>query len=235
VWGVAFIVYGLMLVFERTRPVGFAFGAFLYAVFAVSLLATVGGNNPKNVFAIVALIDMVPFHLFSIRTAEAIKMAHAGQRVNATTLGAIGTVVAIATAVWSAFLLARSNTRDNIRMRQEERDKAVADAKAPLIADNERLSAELAVAKVRITSARGLALQQPSRRACQVRQQQQRQSAARRAERWPWIWAGIAVVLAIAVISLVVGIVLRVGRRRRRARDGAGEVGGGRRRRSVRR
>lgn len=36
----------------------------------------------------------------------------------------------------------------------------------------------------------------------------QYQSAARRAERWPWIWAAIAVVLWIAVISLVVGIVL---------------------------
>jgi hypothetical protein len=36
----------------------------------------------------------------------------------------------------------------------------------------------------------------------------QQQSAARRAERWPWIWAAIVTVLAIAVISLVVGIVL---------------------------
>lgn len=80
VWGLAFIVYGLMLIFERTRPAGFAVGAFLYAVFAVSLLATVGGDGPKNVFAIVALLDMVPFHLFSIRTAEAIRLAHAGSR-----------------------------------------------------------------------------------------------------------------------------------------------------------
>jgi hypothetical protein len=80
VWGLAFIVYALLLVFEQTRPAGFAVGAFLYAVFAVSLLATVGGNNPKNVFAIIALIDMVPFHILSIRTAEAMKMAHANAR-----------------------------------------------------------------------------------------------------------------------------------------------------------
>lgn len=70
--------------------------------------------------------------------------------MNAATLGAVGTLVAIATAIFSAFLLARSNTRDNVRMRQEERDKAVADARAPLIADNAQLSGTVAQLRLEV-------------------------------------------------------------------------------------
>lgn len=75
-WGAAFIVYGLLLLVERTRPIGFALGAFLFALFAVSLLATLKDEGPKNVFVIAGLLDVTVFHVFSIRTAWAQKLAN---------------------------------------------------------------------------------------------------------------------------------------------------------------
>lgn len=75
VWGAAFLLYAVLLLLPQTRAGGFAVGAFLYAVFTVSLLATVNDGQPKNVVALVALGDVVVFHLYSIRTAEAIRLA----------------------------------------------------------------------------------------------------------------------------------------------------------------
>lgn len=66
----------------------------------------------------------------------------------------LGTVLGIFTALATAvglLLAARANARDAVALRQAAVDKAVTDAKAPLIADNARLSSELAVAKTRIT------------------------------------------------------------------------------------
>lgn len=70
VWGLGFFAYSVLLLMPWTRAGGYALGAFLFSVFAVSLLATLGDGQPKNVVAIAALLDVVVFHLYSIRTAE---------------------------------------------------------------------------------------------------------------------------------------------------------------------
>lgn len=71
VWGVLFIVYALLLFPKRTRPAGFALGAFLVAVFAVSLIATVNTAGPKNIVVIGGLVDLAAFHLYAVKTALA--------------------------------------------------------------------------------------------------------------------------------------------------------------------
>lgn len=68
-WGAALMLYALLLLPIRTRPVGFAVGAVLYALFAISLLFTLNTAGPKNIVAIGGLVDCVVFHVFSIRTA----------------------------------------------------------------------------------------------------------------------------------------------------------------------
>lgn len=76
VWGVALIAYGLLLLPETTRPLGYAIGCFLFAMFTVSLFATLdlSSNTPKNVVTIAAMVDVTVFHAFSIRTAWATKL-----------------------------------------------------------------------------------------------------------------------------------------------------------------
>lgn len=74
-WGIAAIVYGLLLLVPKTRPAGFALGAVIFAVITVSLLATIDDGAPKNVWAIVGLLDVVVFHIYSIRTAWALRLA----------------------------------------------------------------------------------------------------------------------------------------------------------------
>jgi hypothetical protein len=71
VWGVLFIVYALLLLPRRTRPAGFALGALLIAVFAVSLVATIGSTGPKNAVVVGGLIDLAAFHLYAVKTALA--------------------------------------------------------------------------------------------------------------------------------------------------------------------
>jgi hypothetical protein len=68
-WGVLTIAYGLMLLTSRLRSAGFALGAGIYALFTISLLATVFDGQPKNVYAVSAMALVVAFHLYSIRTA----------------------------------------------------------------------------------------------------------------------------------------------------------------------
>jgi hypothetical protein len=70
-WGVLFIVYALALIPRRTRPAGFALGAVLVTVFAVSLIATIGSEGPKNIVAIGGLVDLAAFHLYAVKTALA--------------------------------------------------------------------------------------------------------------------------------------------------------------------
>jgi len=77
-WGVGFILYAALLLPLQTRPTAYALGAFLYAVFGVSLLVTVGDGGPKNIVAIVALVDTIVFHIYAIRTAEAIRLERRG-------------------------------------------------------------------------------------------------------------------------------------------------------------
>lgn len=76
-WGVALIVYAVLLVSPRTRPVGYALGAFVYLVFTVSLLATLhpSSPDPKNIVTVGAMIDVIVLHLFLIRVSEAIRLS----------------------------------------------------------------------------------------------------------------------------------------------------------------
>lgn len=75
VWGIAVIVYALLLAFDSTRPLGYAVGAVLWAVFTLSIIATIPQSGPKSSVAIAAFIDVTAFHAFSIRTAWAQKLA----------------------------------------------------------------------------------------------------------------------------------------------------------------
>jgi hypothetical protein len=74
-WGIGFFLYAALLLLPPTRAGGFALGAFLYSVFTVSLLATLGDGQPKNIVMVAALTDVVVFHLYSIRTAEALRLS----------------------------------------------------------------------------------------------------------------------------------------------------------------
>lgn len=68
VWGVLLIIYAALLAFTDTRPIGYALGCFLFAVFTFSLIATMS-TGPKNIITVAAMVDTVVFHAFSIRTA----------------------------------------------------------------------------------------------------------------------------------------------------------------------
>lgn len=68
-WGFSFFVYALLLLLPRSRPAGFTVGAILYAVFTVSLLATLFAPGPKNFVPVGAMLIVIAFHLYSIRTA----------------------------------------------------------------------------------------------------------------------------------------------------------------------
>lgn len=61
------------------------------------------------------------------------------------------TIAGLIVTAWPIYYLAKSNAREAQRDREAAIDRAVTEAKAPLIADNERLSAALATAQVRIT------------------------------------------------------------------------------------
>jgi hypothetical protein len=77
-WGLAFIVYGLLLIPTRTRPVAYAIGAVLSAVFLVSLVATLWTPGGKNFIAVWALFASVVFHIYSISIALTIRDTSAG-------------------------------------------------------------------------------------------------------------------------------------------------------------
>jgi predicted branched-subunit amino acid permease len=79
-WGVLFIVYGILLLHVRTRPVAYALGAVLSAVFLVSLVATLWTPGPKNIFAVFGLFACVVFHVYSIGIAMMIRDASAAQK-----------------------------------------------------------------------------------------------------------------------------------------------------------
>lgn len=70
-WGAALIVYALMLTFERTRARGFAVGAGLYGLFAISLIATIPIAGPKSAAAIAGLVDLSVLHVYAMKTALA--------------------------------------------------------------------------------------------------------------------------------------------------------------------
>lgn len=71
VWGIAVILYGVLLLPTHTRPVAYAAGAVLWAMFTISVLATINSGGPKSALGIAAFIDVTAFHLFAIRTAWA--------------------------------------------------------------------------------------------------------------------------------------------------------------------
>lgn len=68
-WGLLVVLYAVLLISDRTRPAGYTIGAVLWAVFTISLVATVPEAGPKSAVAIAAFIDVTAFHIFSIRTA----------------------------------------------------------------------------------------------------------------------------------------------------------------------
>lgn len=76
-WGGAVVLYALLLVHADARPLGYAIGCFLYAMFTIALFVTldIGGDAPKNVIGIAAMIDTTVFHALSIRTAWAYRLA----------------------------------------------------------------------------------------------------------------------------------------------------------------
>jgi hypothetical protein len=70
-WGWALIIYSLLLTVRKTRAVGFGLGAAIYAVFAVSLIATLGTPGPKSAVAVAGLVDVVALHAYAMKTALA--------------------------------------------------------------------------------------------------------------------------------------------------------------------
>lgn len=76
-WGAALVLYALLLLFAETRPLGYALGAVVYALFTLSLIATLdlGSASPKNAPVLAGMVDVVAFHVFSIRTAWAQRLA----------------------------------------------------------------------------------------------------------------------------------------------------------------
>ena len=62
VWGVAVVVYAVLLLFERTRPFAYACGACLWAMFTLSLFATIPEAGPKNSLALAGFVDVTPLN-----------------------------------------------------------------------------------------------------------------------------------------------------------------------------
>lgn len=60
----------------------------------------------------------------------------------------IGVIVGLAVSVITVYYLVKSNIREQVRQREAERERAVADAKAPLIAENTQLSGQVAALKL---------------------------------------------------------------------------------------
>lgn len=71
VWGALFVIYAVMLLSARFRALGFAVGAVVWGVFAVSLIATVATAGPKSAPAIAGLVDLAVFHGYAVKTALA--------------------------------------------------------------------------------------------------------------------------------------------------------------------
>jgi flagellar biosynthesis/type III secretory pathway M-ring protein FliF/YscJ len=67
--------------------------------------------------------------------------------VTASTWQTVGVVVGLFVSVVTVYYLVKSNIREQVRQREAERERAVTAAKAPLIADNARLSSEVAMLK----------------------------------------------------------------------------------------
>lgn len=60
----------------------------------------------------------------------------------------VGVIVGLAVSVITVYLAAKSSIREQSRQREAAQEKAVADAKAPLIAENLQLSGQVAALKV---------------------------------------------------------------------------------------
>lgn len=70
-WGAGFLLYSTLLLAKPTRPAGFALGSALFAVFAVSLFATINTAGPKSAVGLAAVVDVVVFHAFAVKTSLA--------------------------------------------------------------------------------------------------------------------------------------------------------------------
>lgn len=63
--------------------------------------------------------------------------------MSATSLDAIGVIVGLLASIVTTVLLIRSSTRETLRQRQEAIDKAITEAKAPLILENTQLTSKV--------------------------------------------------------------------------------------------
>ena len=62
----------------------------------------------------------------------------------------VGVIIGLAASVVTVYYLVKSNIREQVRQREAEREKAVADAKAPLIAENAQLSSRVAQLQIEL-------------------------------------------------------------------------------------
>lgn len=74
-WGLAFILYALMILMPKFRPVGFTIGAGVYAVFTISLFAALSATNPINAVVLGMAVCTVAFHVLAVRTAWLVRLA----------------------------------------------------------------------------------------------------------------------------------------------------------------
>lgn len=65
--------------------------------------------------------------------------------MTASTWQTLGVIVGLFVSVVTVYYLVKSNIREQVRQREAEMERAVTNAKAPLIADNARLSSQVAL------------------------------------------------------------------------------------------
>lgn len=63
----------------------------------------------------------------------------------------VGVIAGLAVSVITVYLAAKSSIREQARQREAAQERAVADAKAPLIAENVQLSSQVAALKIEAT------------------------------------------------------------------------------------
>ncbi len=68
-YGILLAVDGLLLLSVRTRPLGYALGAMMFALFSVSLLVTIHQAGPKAILFVVAALQLVCFNILAISVA----------------------------------------------------------------------------------------------------------------------------------------------------------------------
>lgn len=74
VYGIILAVAGVMLATVRTRPIGYALNAIIFALGTVSLIATIHQSGPKAILFVVATMQVTLFSILALDiSAEARK------------------------------------------------------------------------------------------------------------------------------------------------------------------